>query len=45
MTGSRIMMFGSYLDGDQLHNWKVWKVAVWNWETGDLVRLLRLDEL
>ena len=37
MTDSRVMMFGSYLNGD-------WQIVVWDWKTGNLVRLLWFDK-
>jgi hypothetical protein len=44
ITGSRIMMQILYLDpdlpGDDI---RVWRTCVWNWKTGDLVRVMRLQ--
>ena len=39
MTGSRIMAFGSYMDLDSQNYRKIWRVDVWDWETGDSVSL------
>ena len=39
ITGSRVMMSVSYWDEDK----NVWRIAVWDWKTGDLVGLLWFD--
>ena len=45
ITGSRIMMCTSYWDGDSPQDrGMVWKIAVWDWRTGGLVRLPPLDQ-
>jgi len=39
-----IMMYGSYWDDDLPGCDMTWKIVVWDWKTGDLVRSLRLDK-
>ena len=39
ITGSRVMVHVSYLDSPQTG------VRVWDWKTGDLVRMLYLEQL
>ena len=36
MTGSRIMTH--FFHEDDLPDTEVWKIVIWNWKTGDLVR-------
>jgi len=45
MTGSRVMIFFSHRDRAMSAKVVVWRVFVWDWKTGDLVMLLRFDEL
>ena len=40
ITGSRIMIYASYQDPDLPGDTSVWSIRVWDWKTGDLVRLL-----
>lgn len=43
ITGSRIVMYISYRDPDLPRgDRRVWRLCVWDWKTGDLVRVLRL---
>ena len=39
ITSSRIMFVNSYVGGGLPDNVIGWRVVVWNWKTGDLVRL------
>lgn len=41
MTGSRLVMYLSFWDNSLSDNTGVWRVVVWDWKTGDLVRTLR----
>jgi hypothetical protein len=44
ITGSRIMMYIFYRDPDLLgDDFRVWRMCVWDWKTGDLVRVMRLQ--
>ena len=40
MTSSRVMMYVSYQDLDLPDDTSVWRMSVWDWKTGDLVRVL-----
>jgi hypothetical protein len=43
ITGSRIMMYVFYRDPDLPGgDTRVWRMCVWNWKTGDLVRVMRV---
>lgn len=44
ITGSRVMVYTSYLDEDIPSQGVVWRVAVWDWKTGDSASLPRLDQ-
>jgi hypothetical protein len=44
ITGSRVMMYVSYQDLDLPDDTSVWRMSVWDWKTGDLVRVLQLQE-
>ena len=42
MTGSRIMMYIYLRDESQPSDVRVWRMVIWDWNTGDLVRRLEL---
>lgn len=42
ITGSRVMMYASYWDEDVSGHGMVWRIAVWDWKTGDSARILQL---
>jgi len=44
ITTSRIMMYGSYWGNDPPAYAMTWKMAVWDWKTGELVRSIQLDK-
>ena len=44
ITSSRVMIHARYLEWTQQTSTKVWIIFVWDWRTGDLVRLLRLEQ-
>ena len=43
ITGSRVMITVSHLEENMPRDREVWRIAVWDWKTGDLVGLLWFD--
>jgi len=43
ITSSRVMLFGSFLEGPRGNDEVIWRVIVWDWKTRDRVGLLQFD--